>query len=167
MLWGGIFCYTNAMENRKHRLFSVKCCVNARWWQWCCWQARKLYEQSTLSPEIWVIATLRSVSSPLAPTPPYSSNTFQKEVWSAFPGPHHLYPFKDAHKKWVSFLLLQMGIQALLISAFFFSFLLSETLLSWNVPQIFRFPTPRQWMVLDSGSSVISSYKAGEWVPRH
>ena len=122
MLWGGIFCYTNAMETRKHRLFSVKCCVNARWRQWCCWQARKPDEQSTLSPEIGVIATLRSVSSPLAPTPPYSSNTFQKEVWSAFPGSHHLYPFEDAHKKWVSFLLLQMGIQALLISALFFFF---------------------------------------------
>ena len=52
---------------------------------------------------------------------------------------------------------------------FFFSspFLLSETLLSWNGPQIFSFPAPRQWMVLGSGTSLISSYKAREWIPRH
>ena len=102
------------------------------------------------------------------PNTPPQLHYLPKGSPKAFPGLHYLYPFKDAHKKWVSFLLLQMGIQALLISGFFFfSFLLSETLLSWNVPQIFSFPAPRQWMVLDSDTSVISSYKAGEWIPRH
>ena len=89
ILWGGTFCYINAIETRKHKLFSVKCCVNARWLQWCCWQGRKLDEESVLSPEIGVIATLKSVSSPLAPTHPHSSITFQKEVqklsWSPPP----------------------------------------------------------------------------------
>lgn len=54
------------------------------------------------------------------PNTPTQLHYLPKGSSKAFPGPHHLYPFKDAHKKWVSFLLLQMGIQALLISGFFF-----------------------------------------------
>lgn len=50
--------------------------------------------------------------------------------------------------------------------AFFFPpFLLSETLLSRGVPQIFSFPAPRQWMVLDSGTSVISGLQSRRMNP--
>lgn len=166
-----MFCYINAIETRKHKLFSVKCCVNARWLQWCCWQGRKLDEESVLSPEIGVIATLKSVSSPLAPTHPHSSITFQKEVQKLFLVPTTYIPSRIHTRSEFLFCYCKWEFRPYWFQAFFFffssPFLLSETLLSWNGPQIFSFPAPRQWMVLGSGTSLISSYKAREWIPRH
>ena len=146
ILWGGMFCYINAIETRKHKLFSVKCCVNARWPQWCCWQGRKLDEESVLSPEMGVIATLKSVSSPLAPTHPHSSITFQKEVQKLFLVPTTYIPSRIHTRSEFLFCYCKWEFRPYWFQAFFFfssPFLLSETLLSWNVPQIFSFPAPR------------------------
>ena len=120
ILWGGIFCYINAIEIRKHKLFSVKCCVNARWRQWCSWQGRKLDEESILSPEIWVIATLKSVSSPLAQHTPTTPLPSERKCGQLFLVPTTYIPSRMNTRSEFPFLLLQMGIQALLISGFFF-----------------------------------------------
>lgn len=120
ILWGGIFCYINAIETRKHKLFSVKCCVNARWRQWCCWQGRKLDEESILSPEIWVIATLKRVSSPLAPTHPHSSITFQKEVQKLFPVPTTYIPSRMHTRSEFLFCYCKWEFRPYWFQAFFF-----------------------------------------------
>lgn len=98
----------------------------------------------------------------------HSSITFQKEVWSALPGPPSPLALQGGTQE-VSFLFAVANGNSGLTDLGLFFFFLSCFQKQFLLEMFLRSSTskPWQWKVLDLGTPVISNCKAREWSPGH